>query len=223
MNASSIVPIVRIVHIGLGIVAFLVVPVPLLTPKGGRSHVSFGRVYAWTMGALAATGVPLAARGLFFDDPARRANALFLFFIALLAADSAWMGIRALRAQRRGSSSALDLLVPSLLLVGALGLGALALLRGTVLHGFFALLGVTLAASQLRYWRRPLRTRTDAIVAHIGGMGVSCITTLTAFLVTNARYVFHLGTFNVVVWITPAVLGGVAIGVAQQKWRARLS
>jgi uncharacterized membrane protein len=221
MNALSIV---RIVHIALGIVAFLVVPVPLLTAKGGRLHVSFGRVYAWTMGALAASGVPLAARGLFFDDPTRRANALFLFFVALLASNSAWMGIRALRAQRGSSSaSALDLAVPSLLLAGALGLGALALLRGGVLHGFFALLGVMLAASQLRYWRRPLRTRTDAIVAHIGGMGVSCITTLTAFLVTNARHVFHVGAFNVFVWVTPAILGAAAIGVAQRRWRARLS
>jgi uncharacterized membrane protein len=222
MNALSIV---RVVHIALGVVAFLVVPVPLLTTKGGRMHVSFGRVYAWTMGALAATGVPLAARGLFFDDATRRANALFLFFVALLASDNAWMGIRALRAQRRGSStaSALDLAVPSVLLAGSLGLGVLALLRGVVLHGSFALLGAMLAVSQLRYWRRALRTHNDAIVAHIGGMGVSCITTLTAFLVTNARHVFHLGAFNVFVWIAPAVLGGVVIGVAQRKWRARVS
>jgi hypothetical protein len=58
---------------------------------------------------------------------------------------------------------------------------------------------------------------------HIGGMGVSSITTLTAFLVTNARHVFHLGTFNVFVWITPAVLGAIAIGAAQRAWRARLT
>ena len=222
MNALSIV---RIVHIALGIVAFLAVPVPLLTAKGGKLHVSFGRVYAWTMGALAATGVPLAARGLFFDDGARRANALFLFFIALLAGNSAWMGIRALRARKQGavSGGAFDLAMPSLLLVGALGLGVLAVLRGNVLHGFFAVLGVLLATSQLRYWRRPVHTRTDAIVAHIGGMGVSCITTLTAFLVTNARHVFHLGAFNIFVWITPAVFGAAMIAVAQRKWRARLS
>ena len=38
-------------------------------------------------------------------------------------------------------------------------------------------------------------------------MGVSCITTLTAFLVTNARHVFHLRVFNLFVWITPVVVG----------------
>jgi hypothetical protein len=217
--------LVRVLHIAIGILAFFVVPVPLLAAKGSKLHVSFGRAYTWAMAALAATGVPLAARGLFFHDPARRANALFLFFIALLASDNAWVGVRAMRAYRGGSFSAraLDLAAPSLLLAGSVGLGALGLVRGALLHVFFALLGTLLALGQLRDARRPARTRTDAIVRHIGGMGVSCITTLTAFLVTNARYVFHLGAFNLFVWITPAVLGAIAIGVAQRAWRARLS
>ncbi len=216
---------VRMVHIAIGVVAFLVLPVPLFAKKGSKRHVSFGRVYAWAMGALAVTGVPLAARGLYFHDPARRANALFLFFIALLASDTAWTGIRALRADRNPSPrrSALDLVAPSMLLAGSMGLGAIGLARGVVLHVFFALLGSLLALGQLSYWRRAPRTRADAIVMHIGGMGVSSITTLTAFLVTNARHVFHLGAFNVFVWITPAVLGAFAIGAAQRAWRARLT
>jgi hypothetical protein len=156
---------------------------------------------------------------LFFESAARRANALFLFFIALLASESTWMGIRALRAER----SALDLALPSMLLVGSLGLGVIGLARGVVLHVFFALLGSLLALGQLASFSRAPRTRVDAIVRHIGGMGVSCITSVTAFLVTNARYVFHLGAFNVFVWITPAVVGAIAIGVAQRAWRARLA
>jgi uncharacterized membrane protein len=222
MTAMSLV---RVLHIAIGIFAFLVVPVPLLAAKGSRLHVSFGRAYTWAMAALAVTGVPLAARGLYFHNPARRANALFLFFIALLASNSAWMGIRALRRVRGGSSSArvLDLAPPSLLLAGSVGLGALGVLRGAPLHIFFALLGTAIALGQLRYARQLAPTRTDAVMRHIGGMGVSCITTLTAFLVTNARYVFHLGAFNLFVWITPAVLGTIAIAVAQRTWRARLS
>jgi hypothetical protein len=221
----ALLSIVRIVHIAFGALAFLVLPVPLFARKGGKRHVSFGRVYAYAMGVLAVTGVPLAARGLFFDDSARRANALFLFFIALLASASAWTGIRALRADRGPSPArrSIDLVAPSMLLAGSIGLGALGLARGVVLHVFFALLGSLLAVGQLSYWRRAARTRVDAIVMHIGGMGVSCITTITAFLVTNARYVFHAGAFNVFVWITPTVLGAIAIGVAQRAWRARLA
>jgi uncharacterized membrane protein len=222
MTALSLV---RIVHIAIGVVAFLVLPVPLFAKKGGKLHISFGRVYAYAMGALAVTGIPLAARGLFFHDSSRRANALFLFFIALLASDSAWTGIRALRADPRRSPgrSAFDLVAPSMLLAGSIGLGALGLARGVVLHVFFALLGSLLALGRLSSFRRAARTRADAIVMHIGGMGVSSITAVTAFLVTNARYVFHLGAFNALVWITPAVLGGIAIGRAQRVWRARLT
>ena len=126
------ISLVRVLHIAIGIFAFFVVPVPLLAAKGSKLHVSFGRAYTWAMWALAATGVPLAARGLFFHDPARRANALFLFFIALLASNSAWVGVRVLRAYRGDSSSArfVDLAPPSLLLAGSVGLGALGLLRG---------------------------------------------------------------------------------------------
>jgi uncharacterized membrane protein len=225
--------IVRIVHVAIGMLAFLTFPVPILATKGSKLHVTFGRVYTWAMAALAVTGVPLAAHGLFFEDPRRRANALFLLFIALLASDNTWIGIRALRAQRSGSSaasasasaraSAIDFAASSLLLAASLSLGVLGGVRGVVLHLFFGALGSLLAVGQLRALRKPVRTRTDAIVMHIGGMGVSCITTLTAFLVTNARYVFHLGAFNAVVWITPAVLGAVAIAVAQRAWRARVS
>jgi len=217
--------LVRIVHIAIGIVAFVILPVPLFAKKGSKRHVSFGWVYVYAMGALAVTGVPLAARGLFFDDPARRANALFLLFIALLASDSAWMGVRALRADKGASrgGGALDLIPPSTLLAASVGLGALGLARGVLLHAFFGVLGSLLALSRLSYWRRTPRSRTDAIVKHIGGMGVSSITTITAFLVTNARHVFHLGVFNVFVWITPAVLGGFAIGRAQRAWRSRLA
>jgi hypothetical protein len=217
--------LVRIFHIGVGVLAFVVLPVPLAARKGSKLHVTFGRIYAYAMGTLAVTGVPLAARGLFFDDPRRRANALFLFFIALLASDNAWIGIRALRAARRGASqrNAIDLAPPSALLVGSLGLLVLGLERGAALYLFFALLGGFLASSQIAYCLRPAHGRVESVVRHISGMGVSCITTITAFLVTNARYLFHLGAFNIVVWVTPAALGAIGIGVAQRRWRDRLT
>jgi hypothetical protein len=46
------------------------------------------------------------------------------------------------------------------------------------------------------------------------GMGTSCITTVTAFLVVNAHR-FGLGTFDLLVWTAPGVVGGVGLGV----WR----
>jgi hypothetical protein len=184
--------------------------------------VRFGRIYAYAMAAMVLTGVPLAARGLSSPLAARRSNALFLFYIALLAAESSWTGLRALRASRQpGPPGALELAPPLALTVGGVSLLASGLAHGSVLHVFFALLGSALGMRHIAFWRRAARSRTDAIVAHLNGMGVSAIVTLTAFLVTNARYLFGLGAFTVAVWITPAVTGAIAIGVAQRRWRER--
>ncbi len=134
--------ILRVVHIAIGVLAFILLPVPLLTRKGSKRHVSFGRVYVWAMWALAATGIPLAARALFADGWGPRANALFLFFVALLASETAWMGVRALRARRGDSAtSRLDGVLPSLLLACSIAVGALGLARGVALHGFLGALG----------------------------------------------------------------------------------
>ena len=215
---------ILVLHVAAGGLALSVVGVPLLSRKGSRLHVKFGRAYAYAMAVVAATGVPLAAFGLSQEDPTRRANALFLFFVALLASESAWSGIRALRSlrQRDHREPSLDVVPPALLLVGAGALLLLGLYRGTVLYLVFGTLGLLLATTRIAFWRKRVHGRTDAIVMHIGGMGVSSITTFTAFVITNGRYLFHLRAFNLALWLVPTLIGAAAIGVAQRAWRARL-
>jgi uncharacterized membrane protein len=221
MNAFTIL---RVVHIALGVVALGTMFVPLLSRKGSTLHVRFGRVYTLAMGGLAATGAPLAVRGLFDPDPGRRASALFLFFIALLAADSAWMGVRALRTKHRRAPNhrPLDLLPPVTLVAGALVILGLGVSRGVVLHVFFGMLGMSLGTSRIAFWLRAPKGPAESILRHISAMGTSCIVTVTAFVVTNAR---HLGAalYNPVVWIAPGVVGGFAIFLATRSWRARLA
>jgi predicted secreted protein len=38
----ALLSLVRVVHIALGVLAFVVLPVPLFTKKGSPRHVSFG-------------------------------------------------------------------------------------------------------------------------------------------------------------------------------------
>jgi hypothetical protein len=221
MNAFAIL---RAVHIALGVVALATMFVPMFSRKGSSLHVKIGRVYTVAMGAVAATGAPLAVHSVLDPDPGRRASGLFLFFIALLAADNAWMGVRALRTKHREGPNTrpLDLLPPIALLAGAVVVLALGVSRGVVLHIVFGMLGLSIGTSQLSFWRRAPKGPADSILRHIGAMGVSCIVTLTAFVVTNARYL-GAALYNPVVWITPAVVGAVAISRAQRRWRARLA
>ncbi len=216
--------ILRAIHIGFGVVALVTMFIPLFAKKGSRVHVRAGRIYVCAMGLLAATGVPLALRGAFDPNPAHRASSFFLFFIALLAANNAWLGVRVLRTKRRTepSRALVDLAPPLVLIAGAIGIFALGVSRGVVLHVFFGMLGTSLGVGQLKAWLKQPTGPRDAILRHIGAMGVSCIVTMTAFTVTNAR---HLGAavYNPIVWIAPAVVGAGAIFLAQRRWRARLA
>ena len=81
----------RAIHIAAGIVALAVFWIPLVTRKGGRIHRRFGMIYSWAMGmvvvfALFAVGFRLFVEG----DPALKSRSIFLAFIAILTAASAW-------------------------------------------------------------------------------------------------------------------------------------
>lgn len=207
------------VHVAAGITALLVLWIPLFARKGSPLHVRAGHVYAWAMGLVAVTGACVALARFLGPDDTRRLGAAFLFYVALLAGDSAWMGIRALRTKRRTTPNTrvLDLLPPIALLLGALGMLTAGAITRTPLPIVFGLLGGTLAIGHLRFWLRA-PGKGDSLRVHVGGMGASCIATITAFLVVNARH-FGLGPFTLAVWIVPGAAGAIAIAVAQRRLR----
>ena len=75
------------IHIAAGTMAFLLAPVALATAKGGKQHKRWGKVYLWSMGAVAATAVPMA-----FFFPVR-----FLALVAVFSFYFAFSGYRVLR------------------------------------------------------------------------------------------------------------------------------
>jgi uncharacterized membrane protein len=191
-------------HVLAGAVALSVFWLPLLTKKGGGTHRRVGWVYVIAAATIAVTGFVNCARMLTDSNPANDRAA------------SAQLGIRAIRTKRRTTAEhhGIDLVLPALLVVGGVALAAFGVREAMPLYVIFAALGVAQGASQLRFWLRAPATRTAWFFAHMTGMGTSCITTVTAFLVVNAHR-FGLGTFDLLVWTAPGVVGGVGLGV----WR----
>jgi hypothetical protein len=214
---------VRILHIAAGTLALMVLGVPIFARKGGKAHISFGRVYAYAMGAVAATGAPLALRSAFAEDAARQARGWFLFYVALLAFDTAWMGVRALRTKARQGPNrrVIDFVPPTALLVGAVYIFVLGVTGGVALYVIFALLGALIATNHNAFWLRAPRSRFESLLFHIGAMGTSSITAITAFLVVNARHV-GLAPFGLIAWTLPAVVGTILTFLARRAWRAKL-
>ena len=212
------------VHVAAGAVALSVFWLPLVAKKGGALHRRVGWVYVVAAAVIALTGFSNCAHLLTDANPANDRAGLFLAYVGVIAWASAQLGVRALRTKRRTDASrdAIDLVPPALLVAGGLALAALGLRQGMALYVIFAALGVTLGTAQLRFWLRPPVTRSAWFIAHMSGMGTSCITTVTAFLVVNAHR-FGLGTFDLVVWIAPGLLGGIGLAVWQRYYERRFT
>jgi uncharacterized membrane protein len=210
------------VHILAGVVALLVFWVPMVTKKGGRLHRRAGWVYVVAAATIALTGLVNCARMLTDDRPGNDRAAVFLAYVGVFAAASAQMGVRALRTKKRVAASRhpVDLAPPLLLVAGGLALAAFGLGAGKTLFVLFAALGITVGVTQLRFWLRAPATPRAWFFAHMGGMGTSCITTLTAFVVVNARRM-GLGTFDLVVWVAPVLVGAVGLTIWRRYYERR--
>ena len=210
------------VHIAAGVVSLLVFSVPLVTKKGGRTHRRVGWVYVAAAATVAITGflscIPLVS------SPLRWRAGIFLTYVSLLAGASAQFGVRALQTKARteASRAAIDLVPPLLLVaVGAL-LAAFGIHRSMVLYVLFAALGVVLGVAQLRFWLTPPAHERVWFLAHMTGMGTSCITTVTPFIVVNARR-FGMHAFDLPLWAGPIAVLAIGLTLWRRYYARRLT
>jgi hypothetical protein len=210
------------VHIAGGAVSLLVFSVPLVTKKGGQTHRRVGWVYVAAAATVAMTGclscIPLV------NSPLRWRAGIFLAYVSLLAGASAQFGMRALRTKGRAGASrgAIDLVPPLLLVAGGVALAAFGIHRSMVLYVLFAALGLVLGVAQLRFWLTPPAHERAWFLAHMTGMGTSCITTVTAFVVVNARR-FGMRTFDLRLWVGPIAVLAVGLTLWRRYYARRLT
>ncbi len=215
--------VVLAVHVAAGVVALSTFWLPLVTRKGGRTHRRVGWVYVVAAEVLAATAL-MRCIHLVGDRSPQRFNAgIFLAYVSVLAAASAQLAVRALRTKHRTapSRSAVDLLPPLLLVAGGIALAVFGVQHARLLYVLFAALGTAQGAAHLRFWlTRPSQSRVW-VLAHMTAMGVSCITTLTAFVVVNARRL-GMHTFDLTVWVVPIVVLGTGLTLWRRHYARRL-
>lgn len=218
----------RWVHLVAGISALLLFWVPALSAKGGPLHRRAGRAYLWAMWAVVATGVPLAALFFLRGQPFSGA---FLSYLAVITASGLWSGI----AVFRHKAGAASFRTPAHATVGVVNLVAACAILAMGLFGpiepgsrglfvGFSVIGFLGAHGTWRFFRSPPDDRRYWWYFHLGNMIGTGIAAHTAFAVFGARRLFpelDLGSWGLVPWLGPTVLGLFAIAWANAHYRRR--
>jgi hypothetical protein len=81
----------------------------------------------------------------------------------------------------------------------------------------FGSIGSTFLLSDIRSFINPPKEKMHWWFTHIGSMGGSYISAVTAFVVVN----ISLPQYNWVLWILPAAIGGVLIARTIRRYKAQ--
>ena len=222
LNLDSPIRWLFLAHAVAGALALGVLVIPLASKKGGSLHVKTGWVYTFAMMFVGFSSFIITPWRLFIDGSRTTDSqnfSLFLFYISVFTLTAISHGIQSLRAKQRKSPSRswIHIGPPILTFVLGLFIQLVGLRFQNLLLLLFPFLGHFTAAAQLKYWLRAPTEKMHWWYAHMNGMFVACIATITAFLVTAAPRVWP-GPFtsSPILWIAP----GIILGGLQGRWIA---
>lgn len=216
-----------LIHVLAGATALFVFWIPLVTAKGGKVHRRVGWVFVAAMAVAAVTawgvcGMRIAEA----TDESQRATAAFLAFVGLLAVNTSWSGLRALRFKQRTAAHyhLLDLASPALLLLCGLGVFLYGYQVNMPLLMGFAPVGIVVGALDLGYWLRPPQEKMHWFFQHMAGMIGTCIATVTAFLAVNAQVAGIRSPYLILaVFLAPTLIGVPGMFVWERWYRRRFA
>ncbi|MDE1177745.1 MAG: hypothetical protein PW789_14260 [Edaphobacter sp.] len=191
------------IHIAGGAMSFLLAPVALVTAKGGKQHKRWGKVYLWSMGAVAATAVPLA-----FFFPVK-----FLALVSVFSFYFAFSGYRVLRLKdlaRGGSAQPIDWMAAIVTLSTSMLLAWLSWFRPTsievipIVGIIFGFIGIRAAVQQMLSFVRKPKEKMFWWYTHLGNFIGSYIAAWSAFSVVTIGP--RLGN-HWYVWLWPVMFG----------------
>jgi hypothetical protein len=206
------------VHIVAGGLCLVLAPIALALTKGGRWHRRWGTLYFWSMGAVAATALPLAMVR----------SVLFLALVAVLSFYLTFSGYRVLRLKdlaQGGSAKPIDWAAAVLTFAACACLAGFALYRPAWVQNMgivaivLGLLGMRAAAADIyRFVRKPTQ-RLFWLTVHLEKFIASYIAAWTAFSVVTLSRLFPHATLAV--WLWPATIGVPAIALTVVYYRRK--
>ena len=232
-----------VIHIIFGSMALILFWVPIATKKGGLDHRKFGRHYANTMYAVAASGALMALMVIFAPlvikhqlvnentDTQQLVLNLrifwsFLLYLSLLTFVNVRHGILVLKNKKQHSNMRQwpHLFSIGLLLVGGLLLFSLGITYSNSLHIIFGVLGTVLAIQSSRFCLAKSVPVNRWLVEHIGSSIGSGIGAYTAFISFGGRSMFgYIGQWQFVFWVAPGVIGAIASARMSRKYKNGLA
>jgi uncharacterized membrane protein len=202
------------VHIAAGVVALLAGAVAVSSEKGGRRHVTAGKVYVGAMAVVVLTVLPL-----FVIEPGTFARR-FLLLVAVFSGYFVFSGYRVLgRKSATADGEPVDQYAAGLVSVACLGLGAWGVLTVLGGHTFglvmavFGALGLSFGVADLRAFRRG-RGGGSWLSSHVARMIGGYIATVTAVSAVNLAGVVPA----VVSWLWPTAVGVALVWYVERAY-----
>lgn len=209
-----------LLHAVAGTVALAVFIFPLISKKGSKIHIQYGWVYTGAMLIVILSAFLITPWRVLWDPNKTNASitfSIFLFYISVFTLSAITYGLQALKAKNRKEASNLFIhLGPPIttIFIGVLIQGIGIKFQNYLLIGF-PFLGHLTSKSQLQYWLKPPTLKMHWWYAHMEGMFVACIATITAFLVTAIPRIWP-GQFaeSPLLWMAP----GLILGIILNRW-----
>ena len=218
---ACMLKLILALHIAAGVTSLASMWIPMFAKKGALLHRRAGKVFVGAMATVSVTSLMLAgARFLFDPSPEGQRAGLFLLFVSILTGASVSTGVRVLRTKNRVGPHLhwWDLGLAALLTASSVAMMIYGIATGATLFATFAVIGLVNGGGQLAYWLRNPRSPMHWWFEHMSSMLGACIAATTAFLVVNAER-WGLGTFSIVVWLAPSIVGVPVIAIWTAYYR----
>ena len=239
--------LVLLAHIVSGFIGLIAFWTPALARKGGRVHVTAGRVFFWATSGIALSG--LAMTGLLLGDPigikvmhpeslspertaeivsSIRISSLFLVYLLSITFTPVYHGVRVLATRRNPASlrTPIHTTLNVATLLASAAMVAVGLSVGPLLFLYMSPIGFLIGWGNLQFARKPYPTPMAWWYEHMGSMLGGGIAFHTAFLVLGAGRLFGIqldGPVAAIPWLLPTLIGVPASAVWTSYYKKRFN